>query len=142
MCERVRKFEQSTDEPFLIYKFAESLLVVGDHQFYRGYCQLIFKRHAREMHELNEKTQVAVFAELMLAARAVALAFAPWKMNYACYGNVVEHIHWHLFPRYAADAEREQVPWTRAAQFTDYKTADQTAREIAALIRSRIENFI
>ncbi len=142
VCRRVEELTAEPENPFLIYEFPESYLIVGDHQFYRGYCQLIYKTHAREMHELAPEIQSEIFAELMLAARAVAAAFTPWKINYSCYGNVVPHIHWHIFPRSAADPEREQVPWTRAAKFSDFATDEQTAREISLLVRREIENLI
>ena len=36
-------------------------------------------------------------------ARALKLAFGARKVNYALFGNVVPHIHWHLIPRLETD---------------------------------------
>jgi diadenosine tetraphosphate (Ap4A) HIT family hydrolase len=110
LCERVSKILKDDGNPFLIHEFPHSVFVIGDHQFFRGYSLLLFKQHARELHELEPSVQSALFAELMIAGRAVANTIKPWKMNYSCYGNAVPHIHWHLFPRYASDPNREQVP--------------------------------
>jgi diadenosine tetraphosphate (Ap4A) HIT family hydrolase len=32
-------------------------------------------------------------------------------MNYELLGNQVPHLHWHLFPRYAGDAEHLKPVW-------------------------------
>src|SRR5688500_9931787 len=128
MCRRVTAFLQADENPFLIHEFEHSLFVVGDHQFFRGYSLLILKEHERELHELEPGVQSALFAELMTAGRAVAEAFKPWKMNYSCYGNLVPHIHWHLFPRYDSDPDREQVPWFHAGEFEKHLIDGQAAQ--------------
>src|SRR5690348_18510403 len=92
LCDRIARAARG-ELPSLIHQFPNSLLLVGDHQFYRGYSVLVYKEHVREMHDLPESIQREVFAELMTATKAIAKAFQPWKMNHACYGNQVPHIH-------------------------------------------------
>jgi diadenosine tetraphosphate (Ap4A) HIT family hydrolase len=141
MCRRTAAILTEDGSPFLIHEFEHSVFVVGDHQFFRGYCLLLFKGHARELHELKTNVQVALFAELMIAGRAVADTFKPWKMNYSCYGNVVPHIHWHLFPRYDLDPHREQVPWFYAGEFENHLINAPTARNTAAKIKENLILF-
>lgn len=138
MCRRVAAILTEDGNPFLIHEFPHSVFVIGDHQFFRGYCLLLFKEHARELHELETNVQSALFVELMIAGRAVADTFKPWKMNYSCYGNVVPHIHWHLFPRYESDADREQTPWFHASEFDRHSTDAKTAQNLAAQIRANL----
>ena len=137
MCQRVALVLQD-DNPFLIHEFQHSVFVVGDNQFFRGYSLLLLKNHVRELHELEPRVQSALFAELMIAGRAVVNAFEPWKMNYSCYGNVVPHIHWHLFPRYDSDPDREQVPWFHAGEFEKHLIEELTAQNLAAKIRAKL----
>ena len=48
--------------------------------------------------------------EVSDVARALKLAFDARKVNYALFGNLVPHMHWHLIPRLATDpAPREPV---------------------------------
>jgi diadenosine tetraphosphate (Ap4A) HIT family hydrolase len=138
MCRRVARLLQDEQNPFLIHEFPHSVFVVGDHQFFRGYSLLLLKNHERELHELDPGVQSALFAELMIAGRALAATVNPWKMNYSCYGNVVPHIHWHLFPRYDSDPDREQVPWLRAGEFERHLTDAEAAKNLAAQIRANL----
>jgi diadenosine tetraphosphate (Ap4A) HIT family hydrolase len=36
-------------------------------------------------------------------ARALASLYEPEKMNYEIHGNLVPHLHLHLYPRYEGD---------------------------------------
>jgi len=138
MCGRVAALLQADENPFLIHEFEHSVFVVGDHRFFRGYSLLLLKKHERELHELEPSVQSTLFSELMTAGRAVADTFKPWKMNYSCYGNVVPHIHWHLFPRYDCDPHREQVPWFFAEEFEKHLIDGQEAKNLAAKIKEKL----
>ena len=137
ICERVRLWREGRN-PFFIYEFEHSILIVGDHQFHRGYSLLLLKEHVRELHELEPIAQVALFQELMTAGRAVVETFKPWKMNYSCYGNVDPHIHWHLFPRYDSEPDHLNHPWLHAAEFKEQLIDSQTARELGEKIRANL----
>jgi hypothetical protein len=47
-----------------------------------------------------------VMGEVSDVARALKMAFDARKINYALFGNVVPHMHWHLIPRLASDPPR------------------------------------
>jgi len=134
LCARIEALRSGAD-PFLVREFAHSILVVGEHQFYRGYCVLLLKRHAREPHEMPERARAGMYRELARAARAVEGAFRPWKMNYTCLGNVVPHVHWHLIPRYEDDPDRLKHPWLHEADFGRCRTTPREARAVAARVR-------
>jgi diadenosine tetraphosphate (Ap4A) HIT family hydrolase len=138
LCERVALLLQGNGHPFLIHEFQHSLFVLGDHQFFRGYSMLLFKGHVRELHELDPIVQSTLFSELMIAGRAIADTFQPWKMNYSCYGNVIPHIHWHLFPRSDSDPDREQVPWFHGDKFEKHMINESAAHHLATQIRSKL----
>jgi diadenosine tetraphosphate (Ap4A) HIT family hydrolase len=138
MCQKV-KSTQSGQNPSMINEFKNSFLVLGDHQYHKGYCVLIFKTHVREMHELAFGLQQELFQELMAAGKAVHEAFQPWKMNYSCYGNQVPHIHWHLFPRYESDPDHLRQPWHHAEDFDQHPTQEQERVERIQLIRAKLK---
>lgn len=137
ICERVALWK-SNENPYFIAEFENTIFVVGDHQFHCGYCLLLLKDHVRELHELSITVQQAVFSELMAAGRAIVETFDPWKMNYACYGNTEEHVHWHIFPRYASDPDRKRNPWLHSADFKDKHITDDRAVVLASEIRQNL----
>ena len=78
-------------------------VVIGDHQFFRGYTLFLCKRHAGELHELEPGFRSRFLVEMSVVAEAVAKCFRPRKLNYELLGNYCPHLHWHLFPRYPDD---------------------------------------
>lgn len=137
VCRRVELWREGRGANF-IHEFESSILLVGDHQFHRGYCLLVLKAHVRELHELGAEAQAALFRELMEAGRAVAEAFGPWKMNYSCYGNVDPHVHWHLFPRYDTEPDHLGHPWLHAAEFGEHATGAEEARAVAERVGAKL----
>ena len=141
ICDQIALW-RSGKNPFFIHEFKNSIFVVGSHQFYKGYSLLLSKDHVREMHELKPSVQAGVFGELMIAARAIAETFRPWKMNYACYGNQAPHVHWHIIPRYESDPDRLLQPWAHSAEFDKHATDRETARELISPLREQLYLFL
>lgn len=99
--------------PDLIVELAHSFVILGDAQFYRGYCVVLAKRHVNELHLMEPAEARALFDELVAVGGAIAAVTQPLKLNYECLGNIEPHVHWHIFPRYAADALRAAPVWAR-----------------------------
>jgi diadenosine tetraphosphate (Ap4A) HIT family hydrolase len=95
----------------VVWRFPHSVAFLGPWQFYRGYCVLASRRHARELSGLPDDVRRGYLDEMCLLARAIEEAFAPHKLNYELLGNQVEHPHWHLFPRSAGDPARLSPVW-------------------------------
>lgn len=137
ICERVAR-SQAGENPHLVYEFPNSVLVVGDHQYFEGYCILLLKEHVRELHEIEPAVRDALFREMMAATEAIAAAYHPWKMNHACLGNQDPHVHWHLFPRYETDPDHKNHPFLHSGEFAAYTIDAAAAREVAARIRAHL----
>ena len=138
ICERVQAAREGKN-PFFIHEFPHSFLVLGDHQYFKGYSVLLFKDHVRELHDLSEKLQKELFGELMQAGKAVFEAFKPWKMNYSCYGNQIPHIHWHIFPRYESDPHHLNNPWLNSDKFDEHPTKEPEKAERIAMVRAHLK---
>ncbi len=95
----------------IVWRFPNSVALLGTWQFYQGYCVLVSRRHATELHHLHESERRAFLEEMCLLARAVEECFHPHKLNYELLGNLVPHLHWHLFPRYARDPDAKKPVW-------------------------------
>ena len=138
ICQRVALAERGQN-PYVIAEMKHTFFVAGDHQFHRGYALVLLKDHFREPFDLSPEVQAAHFVETMRAARAVQATFAPWKLNFSCYGNGDPHVHWHIWPRYEDDPDRGNHPWKHAARFGEAIIDTDEARRLAAEIRSNFD---
>jgi diadenosine tetraphosphate (Ap4A) HIT family hydrolase len=96
-----------------------SVLLLGDHQAFEGYAVLWSRVHAKELHHLDDAGYAGLMSDLKRASRAVELATGCLKLNVVSLGNVVQHAHLHLFPRYAADTQRLGHPWVHEDRFKE-----------------------
>jgi diadenosine tetraphosphate (Ap4A) HIT family hydrolase len=109
-CQKLSRLSTTPDDD-LVWRFPQSLAFLGAWQFYQGYCLLVARRHASELSQLSLEERRAFFDELCLLARAIEETFQPLKVNYELLGNQVQHLHWHVFPRYADDLHRLKPVW-------------------------------
>ncbi|MGH7931818.1 MAG: HIT family protein, partial [Candidatus Binataceae bacterium] len=96
-----------------VAELPHSWVILGDAQFYRGYCVMLAKRHATELHLMTPADAHALFEEVVALGHAIANVVKPIKLNYECLGNLEPHVHWHIFPRQAEDARRLEPVWVR-----------------------------
>jgi diadenosine tetraphosphate (Ap4A) HIT family hydrolase len=135
LCER----NQNKTYPNLIHEFQNSYLYLGEHQYYQGYCVLVSKVHYREMTDMPEPSRSELFQEMMSAHAAIVKTFNPKKMNMCSLGNVVDHIHWHFFPRYSDDANFKNPPWLQMDKFDSAKVSPTERDEVIKKIQKNLK---
>ena len=113
-------------------------VILGDQQFYRGYCVLFAKLHATELYLMPADAARLLSDEMRLVAEAIAAVVKPWKMNYECLGNSEPHVHWHLFPRYETDQMRGGPIWLRPESERKVTLDENDRRALIASIRSQL----
>lgn len=130
--------------PNFIAELDQSYVVLGDAQFYRGYCILFAKHHARELFELPRDEAAALADELRSVAEAIHSVTKPRKLNYECLGNLEAHVHWHVFPRYESEEEkfRRAPVWERPASERTRKLEAHDERALIASLRAAIVRLI
>jgi diadenosine tetraphosphate (Ap4A) HIT family hydrolase len=77
-----------------------SRLFLFKEQSYYGRCNVVYKDHAVEFHELNDEQRNAFMRDVSRAGRAIAAAFNPYKINYGAYADTISHLHMHVVPKY------------------------------------------
>jgi ATP adenylyltransferase len=80
-------------------------------QLWPGRCVIASRQHATELFRLESETCQAHLREMVSLAEAIQRAFGADKMNYECLGNAVQHVHWHLIPRYRWDFLWRRTVW-------------------------------
>lgn len=81
-------------------------------QFFPGWSVLVLKRHATELFDLAAAERAILMDEVACVARGLATVFRARKMNYALFGNVLPHLHWHVIPRGADDPAPRDSVWS------------------------------
>ena len=113
-------------------------MILGDAQFYRGYCVLFAKRHVTEINLMPREEAHELFDEMLAAGSAIAALTRPFKLNYECLGNQEPHVHWHIFPRQAEDPMRLAPIWVRVESERKVLLEDGDRRELIAGLRREI----
>jgi diadenosine tetraphosphate (Ap4A) HIT family hydrolase len=111
ICERIEMIQDNKNS-FFVRELKTGYVVIGDHQFFRGYTLFLCKQHKKELHELDPVFRKEFLWEMSEVASAVFRAFNPRKLNYELLGNVDQHMHWHLFPRYDNDPQPTKPVWS------------------------------
>lgn len=133
-CDKIPKL-LSEKSPFVVHEFKNSVLIVGDHQTYPGYCVLALKDHVKELFDLDQGRQIEFYNELVAATQKIKTAFSAEKINVSNYGNMTPHQHWHIFPRKKSDANWPQPPWTLMESFEKNKTSTEQAQNVTTLLK-------
>jgi diadenosine tetraphosphate (Ap4A) HIT family hydrolase len=132
------------DNNALVWHFPRSVAHVGPWQFYTGYCLLVSREHATELSQLGAKRS-AFLTEMAILAEAIEACFQPSKLNYELLGNMVPHLHWHIFPRYADDPEKLSPVWLaleRAKTDEAEKQRLTTGRVPLPEVRARLHDWL
>ena len=77
-----------------------SKVYLNRNQTHPGRCIVACKEHKTEYFQLSPEANAGFFSEVSLVAQAIYNIFSPGKINYATYGDLVPHAHFHLVPKY------------------------------------------
>ncbi len=143
-CRRLAELETlPADE--VVWRFPRSVAFLGAWQYFHGYCTLVSRTHATELHQLPDVERRGYLDEMCLLARAVEAYARPHKLNYELLGNQVPHLHWHIFPRSAQDPDTLKPVWLaleQAERDADvrrrYETGPRPRNAIAAGVREQL----
>lgn len=87
----------------LMIKIADlevSQLFLFKEQSHPGRCNVVYKDHGVEFHELSDEQRNAFMKDVAVAAMAIQKAYEPTKINYGAFSDKLSHIHMHLVPKY------------------------------------------
>ncbi len=138
LIERIR----AGNFPDFVAELPRSWMILGDAQFYLGYCVLFAKRHVTEPHLMPRGEAHELLDEMLAAGRAISAVTHPLKLNYECLGNQEPHVHWHIFPRYADDPMRLQPVWLRPEAERKILLEDTSRRELIAALRVELVRYV
>lgn len=114
-------------------------VLVHPRQVTAGACVLVARRHVEALPDLTPEEGADLVAASGLLEGAVRVAFAHDKINYSALMMRDPHLHFHVFPRYAAPREVaghafEDAGWPGPV---DFSVAPPEAAVVAA-VRERL----
>ena len=87
----------------LMIKIADlevSQLFLFKEQSHPGRCNVVYKDHGVEFHELSEEQRNAFMRDVAKVGNAIQKAFNPDKINYGAFADTLSHLHVHIVPKY------------------------------------------
>lgn len=144
VCDRIEKIKSGTN-PYFVRELETGYVVIGDSQRIKGYTVFICKQHATELHHLDKDTCSRFLQEMVLVAEAVYNAFKPDKLNYELIGKGnAQHMHWHIFPRYAGDTATGGPVWQLGKELfsTEYAPSAEELEELKQKLNKEIDELI
>ena len=77
-----------------------SQLFLFKEQSHPGRCNVVYKDHGVDFHELSDEQRNAFVADVARVGKALSKAFTPDKVNYGSYSDTLTHLHTHIVPKY------------------------------------------
>lgn len=83
-----------------VAKLSVSRVFIFKEQTYRGRCLVAYNGHVDDLNLMSDDERNAFMADVANVARAMQKIFNPAKINYGAYSDTLEHLHFHLIPKY------------------------------------------
>ena len=112
ICERLEQIERG-EHPGFVAHLESGALVLGDSQQFPGYALLLCYSPVPDLEDLDWQARLEFLRDLALCSEALSNVVHPHKMNVESLGNMVPHLHFHLFPRHETEAEPQKPVWVQ-----------------------------
>ena len=83
-----------------IGELSHSNLYLNLNQSHLGRVIVASKTHIKEIFELSKSERDGFMEDVALTSEVLQAIFCPNKINYAIYGDIVNHFHMHIVPKY------------------------------------------
>ncbi len=77
-----------------------SRVFIFKEQTYKGRCLVSYDHHVDDLNLLSDEERNAFMSDVARVTRAMQKVFQPAKINYGAYADTLQHLHFHLVPKY------------------------------------------
>ena len=95
----------------IVWENKELRVIQVDDPLFPGYFRVIWNKHIAEMSDLNDDERQLLEKVLLTVEKVVREQMQPDKINWAQFGNMVPHLHWHIIARYRNDSHFPESIW-------------------------------
>lgn len=95
----------------VVWKNKDLRVIQVDDSLFPGYFRVIWNKHIAEMSDLTDDERQLLEKVLLTVEKVVREQMQPDKINWAQFGNMVPHLHWHIIARYRDDSHFPESIW-------------------------------
>jgi diadenosine tetraphosphate (Ap4A) HIT family hydrolase len=86
-------------------------IVDAQEPLFPGFTRVVWLDHVAEMTDLQEADRLSLMQVVFEVENLMRQMLRPDKVNLACLGNQVPHLHWHIIARWRDDAAFPASVW-------------------------------
>jgi diadenosine tetraphosphate (Ap4A) HIT family hydrolase len=102
--------DQSNEYAFLkIKKYQYWEIALRNEQNYLGWCFVMLNRHLEDLTDISIEEQTELFEITKTLKMVIKNQFKADLFNYASLGNVTNHVHLQVIPRYKKSVNFENI---------------------------------
>lgn len=126
--------------PQLVTRLASGWAVLGDNQFFPGYCMLLPDPVVPHLNAMDAAARAQFLADMARLGDAVLAVTGAVRINYAMLGNLEPALHAHVFPRKDDEPDhlRTATPWAAPLGEAAYAFNEQRDARMIAAIRAQL----
>lgn len=125
----------------IVWKNNKFRVIQVDDPNFPGYFRIIWNSHVAEMSDLSDEDRALLQKALLAVEKVIRSQMQPDKINWAQFGNMVPHLHWHVIARYRDDSHFPESIWG-SKQREMSKDRLQALKSIANLTAQTISNTL
>jgi len=137
-CKQIKEIKKTGSCEGFVAALKSSYVILGQGQYFKGYCLIFMKNHKEQLGQLPGKKQKALYADVIRVAGAIDRAFKPARINYENLGNITHHIHWHIIPRYKSDPYKKLPIW----QIPEEKRKGKLTKSQLEDVKKKLKSFM
>lgn len=132
------------NENLLIKAYRYWTVLIHPNQCYLGRCMVKLNRHVVDLFDTTHEERNELFLIVTMLRDALREIFKPDLLNYSSAGNLVEHLHLHVIPRYKFKRVYEGAEFTDENWGKNYATSrehevpGEVMKKMISEIRQRI----
>ena len=111
----------------LVWRDSRLRVILAAEPGWPGFTRVVWQAHRAEMTDLSPDERAALMQAVYAVEAVQRETLRPEKINLACFGNVVPHLHWHVIPRWRDDSHFPEPVWGRPATGRDAQAAARRA---------------
>jgi len=100
----------------LIVRMKHGRLFLNRNQCFKGRVIYVYHKHIDDISQIDVNHYFEADKEIIVIAKAIKRIFNADLINAASLGNHVQHLHWHIIPRYKNDPNWGNPPWPHGVE--------------------------